>query len=121
MPAGPSPCPAPQGRPQEVYGAFAAFRQRRCRPHHAPEELAPEQAPSEAASAAAAGDGKGPGKAGSAAALVAAAGSGSGSASGSGSQLELLNRQAALADRLVLIGEVLHILRPVVYALALRR
>lgn len=32
-----------------------------------------------------------------------------------------MNRQAALADRLVYLGELLHILRPVVYALSLRR
>lgn len=73
----------PQGRPQEVYGAFAAFRQKSCHPCQAPGE-------------------------------AAIAGSG-------GKRLGQLVKPVALSDSLVAAAEVLHILRPVAYALALRR
>ena len=93
------PPSAQQGRPQEVYGAFAAFRARRCQP---------------CAAALEAGSGGG-----AASKAGAAAGKGGGGGGGGG-QLGL-GQQAALAERLIAAGEALHILRPVVYALALRR
>ena len=120
--AAPSPS---QGRPQEVYGAFAAFRQRRCRPLQASDK-APQGQGSRTVDTVAFGVVAGTAVAsaaersgGSKAATAGAAGTAGGGSSGS--QLELMSRQAALADRLVYVGELLHILRPVVYALALRR
>lgn len=82
-----------------MYGAFAAFRQRRCSPYQPP------------------GDTQKGGVAGGAAAAPAA----STKNGGSGTEVSALARQAALADRLVTAAEVLHIWRPVAYALALRR
>jgi peroxin-16 len=106
-----------QGRPQEVYGAFAAFRQRRCRPLQPGDKASQGQDSCGADTAAAAGATE----VVAAAAVVTTTAGAAGTAGSSGSQLELMSRQAALADRLVYIGELLHILRPVVYALALRR
>ena len=104
-----------QGRPQEVYGAFAAFRQRRCRP------LKPGDTPSEAPDATGAATAGKSGSSSSGGVKAVTATATAGSSGSSGSQLELMSRQAALADRLVFFGELLHILRPVLYALALRR
>lgn len=118
-----------QGRPQEVYGAFAAFRQRRCRPLPPGDKQGKGQGSGSADAAAVgalavqatAGPGDGSSSTGSASAVAAAAATRASSRGSSSSQLELMNRQAALADRLVYLGELLHILRPVVYALSLRR
>ena len=86
-----------QGRPQAVFGAFAAFRQRRCQPYQpdvADEAMPPPSGISRSSSKESTVVGLPGGEAAAA---------------------------AALADRLVTAAEVLHILRPVVYALALRR
>lgn len=82
-----------QGRPQEVFGAFAAFRQSRCRP-----------VVGGGAAAAAAAGGKAGGKAGAGPAPRAG-----------------LGRPAALHEQLIVAAELLHVLRPLAYALALRR
>lgn len=98
-------CARLQGRPQEVFGAFASFRQRRCKPYQPPSPAQQhEGAPGEEPAAAAA-----------AAALAASA------RRGSSKELGAFAQQAALADRLVAAAELLHILRPVAYALALRK
>ena len=82
----------PQGRPQEVFGAFAAFREKRCLQQRQPK--------------GAAGGAAGP-KGGAASKLLGSSGSGGSS--------------GVPGQRLLLTAEVLHILRPVAYALALRR
>ena len=79
-----------QGRPQEVFGAFAAFREKRCL----------QQQQSGAAGGAAGAKGG---------AEVKLLGSGDGGSGG------------VPGARLLLAAEMLHILRPVAYALALRR
>ena len=97
---------AVQGRPQAVFGAFAAFRQRRCQPYQpdlAAEAVPPPRGISHSGSSSSSSkDATAVGSPGGGEAAAAAA-------------------AAALADRLVAAAEVLHILRPVVYALALRR
>ncbi|KAL4421321.1 hypothetical protein ABPG75_010612 [Micractinium tetrahymenae] len=90
-----------QGRPQEVFGAFAAFRQNRCRPF----EPGDKESATAAGRSGGSGSGKGGGKAGGRA----------------GAQAASLGRPAALPERLILAAELLYILRPLAYALALRR
>lgn len=91
---------AAQGRPQEVIAAFSAFRQRRC-------QLTGKQGDASTSKAAALGP--------------APAGSSKAGGKGSGSRGPSLSGQAARSQRLVATAEVLHIMRPVAYALALRR
>lgn len=88
-----------QGRPQEVFGAFAAFRQNRCHPEEvgATDEAFPARGSGGTAS------GKQTAKAGSKAPQAG------------------LSPPTALPERLIYAAELLHILRPLVYALALRR
>lgn len=87
---------AAQGRPQEVFGAFAAFRESRCRPV-------------EGLNAATGGSGG------------SASGRGAVKASAKAAPQAHLSQPATLPERLIVAAELLYVLRPLAYALALRR
>ena len=96
-----------QGRPQEVYGAFAAFRQRRCMPRQRQgKAVVDDEVAGARAGATQASSTVDSGGAGAQAEAAAPA---------------LAGQHAVLPQRLLLAAELLHILRPVAYALALRR
>ncbi|KAL4424562.1 hypothetical protein ABPG77_009146 [Micractinium sp. CCAP 211/92] len=88
-----------QGRPQEVFGAFAAFRQNRCHP----QEVGGTDAAFPARGSGGTASDKQTAKAGSKAPQAG------------------LSPPTALPERLIYAAELLHILRPLVYSLALRR